>query len=241
MSRATGTGKPAQRPTWHKVSLVIIGVGLGAAALTHLIGGLLFSAPPVRVGPPDQDAAGATAAALARATQAQHLCYGWQLDSFERGQWLPLSLGSNAGAGVSVRKAPGCERWLVIAAQVSAGTRRDKVVLRLVDSHDESSSVRLRIGSIGMTEKTFLADTGAAVLRAAGALPLIAAEKGLAQPVSAQPGPAGAPRPLPAVGSDFLRGRSDLITVALPVSFLALTMYVLVVDAFRRRRAGTVD
>ncbi|MEV8510411.1 hypothetical protein AB0368_37045 [Actinoplanes sp. NPDC051475] len=238
MSQVTGTGSNPQR-VWQKFVFLSVAIGLGGAALSAFIGGLLPSGPPNRVGPPDQDAAAATAAALARATQAQHLCYGWQLDSFERGQWLPLSLGSNAGAGVSVRQAPGCERWLVIAAQVSAGTRRNKVVLTVVDSHDESS-VRLRIGALGMTEKTFLADTGAGVLRAAGALPLIAAEKGLAQPVPAQPAPA-AVRPLPPVGSDLFRGRSGSVKVGIPLLFLALPGYVLLADALRRRRAGADD
>lgn len=50
-----------------------------------------------------------------------------------------------------------------------------------------------------------LAGTGAGVLRATGALPLIAAEHGPAQQVSAQPGAGAAVRPLPTVLSEFVQ------------------------------------
>ncbi|MEU7908548.1 hypothetical protein [Actinoplanes sp. NPDC049118] len=235
MSLATGTADPP-RPARRRTGALLVGVCLGAAFLTAMAGGLLTSGTPSRVGPPDQAAAGATATELARATRAQHLCYGWQLTDFQGGHSRPLSVGSNAGDGVSVRTAPGCDRWLEIIADVSASSKRNKVVLNLVDSRAAGKEVRLRIGSLGMTEQTFLADTGAAVLRAAGALPLIAAEEGLSQPVSAEPGARAAARPLPTVGSDFWRGRRDLLRVALPVSFLALASYVMLGVALRRRR-----
>ncbi|MFI7602473.1 hypothetical protein [Actinoplanes sp. NPDC049681] len=240
MSQVSGTGKPQQRPGGRKLG-ILLAVGLGGMMLAFCIGGMVSAGSPDRIGPPEQAAADATAAALARATQAQHVCYGWQLDHFERGQPVTLSLGSNAGGGVSVRKATGCDRWLVVVATVRGSSKRHpKVLLQVIDSRDESSSVVVKPGSVGMTEKMFLADTGAGVLRAAGALPLIAAENGMAQPVAAQPVQAKE-RALPSVGYDILRGRGGSLLVAIPMMFLALASSAMLIDVLRRRRAAAAD
>ncbi|MEV4639221.1 hypothetical protein AB0J80_17890 [Actinoplanes sp. NPDC049548] len=233
MSQVTGTGDPPQR-RGRKLG-ILLAIGFGGMMLAFCVGDMPFFDSSDRIGPPEPAAADATAAALARATQAQHLCYGWQLDSFERGQPVTLSLGSNGGAGVSVRKAPGCDRWLVVVATVHPASRkRDKLVLQVVDSRDESSSTVMEPGSVGMTDTMFVADTGAGILRAAGALPLIAAENGMVPPVQARPDPAKE-RALPSVGYDILRGRGGSLKVAVPMMFLSLASLAMVIGVLRRR------
>ncbi|OJF13035.1 hypothetical protein BG844_17415 [Couchioplanes caeruleus subsp. caeruleus] len=206
-------------------------------------GGVVTLIP--QAGPPAAADAAATAAALERAARAQGVCYGWRLLPHRepRKQSEAISVGSSAGAGVSVRTAPGCSRWLELIAELNTGARHHKVLLRLVDWRTDEHRVRggpppdgLRIGAVGLTDEIFLDDTGAGILRAVRALPLIAAEKGIAEPISAESVPPAALRPLPPVGNDVWRSHRQVLVPALLLFGLATVSAVVAVRDFRRRR-----
>ena len=177
-----------KQPIW-AYPLTILCMSAVALAFLGICGGigwLLPGRPPANIAAPPKADAAAVAAGLDRAAKAQGVCYGWRLMPESRIHGNPLSVGSSAGDGVSVRTAAACGRWLEVVAYTSPTSRRSKVTLSLIDSktppdrYGERRPEEIPLSSVGLTEDGFLTDAGAGVLRAATALPRIASEKGIA-------------------------------------------------------------
>ncbi|GAB3151302.1 hypothetical protein GCM10027290_40290 [Micromonospora sonneratiae] len=182
-----------------------------------------------------------TVAILTRASQAQNICYGWQLEGGYRSD--AVSVGSNLGDNVPVDEDPTrCPRWILVTADVnytSESSESNDWVYVNVRSSSDLSTIGFTAGleQLGVDDDAFLDEPGWAITRAAVFLPLLAAEHGLAEPVpvvTADPDPTASVPPLPAAGNDFLRDRwAYLLGVA---GLLLVTVLFVTIGLVQRRR-----
>ncbi|WP_431874023.1 hypothetical protein [Micromonospora marina] len=188
---------------------------------------------------PVADERSGTVPILRAAADSQGICYGWELlDVYDE-----VSVGSNLGDGTSVIDAPGCTRWIAVSANVrytsSSSESEDSATIRIKGSDDieftDLAAIETRLGRFGLDEEAFVDDPGWAVTRAATILPLLAAERGLAEPAAAPTaGPPAAAAPLPDAGNDFWRDR--WIYVLSSVGLFLLAALFLAVGVRQRRR-----
>jgi hypothetical protein len=181
--------------------------------------------------------ADATVAELARAADAQHICYGWRLSG------AAASQGSNLGAGLAVDSDPGrCPRWVELRARVvwtpESSESEDWAIRELVGSADLASSLPdgSALDRVGVTENALVDDPAETVLLGVLALPLLVTERGIAPPVplatsAATPDPAALTDP----GSDFWRDRQGILAVA--VGLIVVAVGVLGVGWFASRQS----
>jgi hypothetical protein len=195
-----------------------VGAVLGAAALAVVLAPGTATAD-VLFDPADADELAAT---LDEAYQAQGVCYSWNVTIDNVGS-VEDSVGSNFGAGRTVSDAPtdtSCEASVEFSANITwtsessesedSGsysvftTGGDRPNTADLDSL-ELISVDGLIGDNGDVE----------VYKAVSALPLLAADAGLADPIEATPAPpdqAGADaQPTNSPGSDFWRNNGMMI------------------------------
>lgn len=193
---------------------------------------------------PAGDESTGTVELLARAANAQGVCYGWEL----RDGGSPVSVGSNLGDGVDVREQAACPRWIVVRADVTytpeSSESSDSAYVQVVGSsdleYDDLDRIRTGLDRFELDQSVFVDDPGWAVCRAAVALPLLAAENGIVDPVpfaTATPaGTAATPTALPDAGSDFWRARWSYTILAVVLIVGAAAMITIGVVARRRAR-----
>lgn len=151
-------------------------------------------------------------AELARAAQAQGICYGWALDG---GYGVSSGQGSNLGENVAVESNPErCPKWVRVRASVNyapESSESEDTASIWVDVYPEGAGGDQMVRGLdrfGLGEQAFLDDPALSIAKAALALPLLAAEAGIVEPAptpTAQP--ASAPPALAGAGSDFWRDR----------------------------------
>ncbi|RAY14465.1 hypothetical protein DPM19_16055 [Actinomadura craniellae] len=188
---------------------------------------------------------GLLAEQLAEASKVQNVCYGWEIDSgrsFVRpaapvysGTFTPapvpstdsfddpssdgVELGSNLGVGVDPRKVPDrCPRWVVFTADYyySSIDKEWTSVSSGIKTNLDITLTGFDLDDLGITNQELLGDNANGRLAdAIGALPMIVAEKGGAQPVpapaAAQPPPAGDEVSGPGVGRYIFMGIAILL------------------------------
>lgn len=184
--------------------------------------------------------------ALAEATAAQGICYGWRVQvSDPTGAEDGLDAGSNFGPGKPLDLArPECRGYAELVAGV-VYTRESS------DAEDSASwDVESDLGDpptideiedLGYDTGDLLGDDNdVAIINAVGALPQLAADHGNAAPVpfepaARDPGTGGEPTGDP--GSDLVRERGTLLGLCLLMTLGGLVwLWVLRRDAARRRR-----
>lgn len=188
--------------------------------------------------PADRDA---IVAELARAADAQRICYGWRLSDVAG---AVVSQGSNLGAEVAVDSDSGrCPRWVELRATVGWtpewSESEDWATRELVGSADLAAALpdETALDRVGATEKALIDDPAEAVLLGVLAVPLLVAERGIAPPVPprtsvATPDPAALTDP----GSDFWRDRG--VSVAIAIGLIVVAGGVVGVGWWATRRAA---
>jgi hypothetical protein len=160
----------------------------------------------------DQADADELAATLAEAYDAQGVCYGWSVSVDNEG--VPqTSVGSNFGAGQSLQDAgSGCDKTVEFTASISWTPESS-------ESEDSASyGVSSSTGSPNVDDLDDLDiisedglvgdDVDTDVYKAVAALPLLAADAGIAKPIEASPAAesdSGDAAPTNSPGGDFWR------------------------------------
>lgn len=164
------------------------------------------------------------AGTLTEAAQEQGICYGWRVSIDD--QWAGVdtgeSVGSNFGAGIPVTAPPpGSPRCNTVIEFTS-----DILYTSESSESEDSASYGVISNPRGPTtedldelelvdEEGLIGDNvDTVVYKAVAALPLLAADTGLAKPLVATPAPeaaAGDSRLTDSPGSDFLRGNGNLL------------------------------
>jgi len=175
------------------VLLVVVLCGLGAMSEGFFGSG--DSSTVVEM--PEAPDRAAVVPELARAAQAQGICYGWRLVSDSS-----TSFGSNLGDGVRVAGDPRCPRWIEVVAFVvytpESSEASDSADIAFSSQGVSFPSDASELQRFGLNEAAFINDPGDALTRAVMALPLLAYEHRLAGPVpTALP-----PSPAPTVSPD---------------------------------------
>ncbi|MGH3906673.1 MAG: hypothetical protein ACRDTE_21220 [Pseudonocardiaceae bacterium] len=203
MIRRTGAALAAGVLGW----AVLAGAAAGAGAQTD----------PVF----DPEDARDLAALLAEATDAQDVCYGWTVqvaDVETRSQ--SQSTGSNFGPGRSLDIAGSTCRYVVeFTADIvyaRASSDFDDSVSWSVTSRPPGGPGKDDLDRLGLFDQGDLAgeDPDVAVSRAVAALPQLAADAGIAAPLTAVPAPSAPPDVgslADSPGSDYLRRTGGLL------------------------------
>lgn len=194
-----------------------------AAAVACVAAGLWWAVPATASADVIFDPADAEelAATLDEAFQAQGVCYGWEISVDNVGQ-LENSIGSNFGADVPVANGPdpgACGATVVLHADISwtseTSELEDSASYSVSSSNpagpttDDLDDLDV-ISTDGLVGETVDVD----VYKAVAALPLLAADKGIAEPIAATPAADTAPGDAQATnspGSDFWRDSGMLI------------------------------
>jgi hypothetical protein len=210
-----------------------------AAGAAALVLGLAGCSSGGGVDPGTAEGRRETAAELARAAQAQNLCFGWRLTEGFTGN--VVSHGSNLGdAKAASADAGRCPRWVEVRAAyywtAESSEEEDYATFDVHTSPDLTvgPAIRRDLDRFGLTEQSFVDDPDWAISRAALALPLLAAEAGAAEPAPTPSAPAASPRALEPAGSDFWRDR--IVFVAFAALSLALAVLALLVGLAQRAR-----
>jgi hypothetical protein len=222
----------------------LLAAGLVALALVVAPGALRHgvAAAPVL---DDPDAA-ELAEELRAATEEQGICYGWVVAVSDDSVFPPVNAadeGSSAGPG---RPSPAtCPRYIVLRAAVvftSESSEAEDSASWQINSNVPGAPAADALGDLGLGAADLLGDRDdVALWNAVLALPLLAAQQGLAPFVQLEPNP----RPIPAAdhptgspGSDFLRTTWPLL-LGLSVLVLAgLLGLVLLLSLRARPRAA---
>jgi outer membrane biosynthesis protein TonB len=202
----------------------------------------LFAAPGVASAdvifdPADADELAAT---LAEATDDQGVCYGWKVNVDNVG--VPeTSTGSNQGAGTTIDGS--CAKYVELTAQITYTSESSESEDSA--SYDLSSSpggpTRADLDALdldwdGLTGE----DPDVVIGKAVTALPLLAADKGMAKPIEAAPETGAAPADAQLTddpGSDWWResGGAVLWGVGLLLAGGLFAWWVLKTNRVRRR------
>lgn len=169
----------------------------------------------------DQADAEELAATLDEAHQAQGVCYGWHVDVDNVGI-METSEGSNFGAGVGIRDAPefttSCDTTVEFQANIrwtSETSEMEDSASYQVESLPEGPTTSDLDSLELISEESLVSDNvDVAVYKAVSALPLLAADAGVAEPLEASPAPptvAEGAQPTNSPGSDLLRDSGGAI------------------------------
>jgi hypothetical protein len=183
---------------------------------------------------------------LAEAYADQNVCYGWHVTVDDVGSTSD-SVGSNFGAGRAVDSgATSCEATVEFTATITytseASESEDSASY---DVHSSPPGVThadldgLGIDFDGLTGE----DPDVPIGKAVVALPLLAADKGIADPLSAAPNPSTATDDAQLTddpGSDWWRDRGGMVIWALILMAAGGVLVWLVLKTGRRRRPGVV-
>ena len=178
---------------------------LVAALLFMATGSSVFALPIL-----DTVDAEELAADLADATAEQGICYGWNVSvQDESGEFTGDDVGSNLGVGESAVN-PECDKWIVFSARIhytsESSEAEDSADWTIESNLDVERSTLVRLG---ITDGALLSgDDDVVIANATRALPALAAEEGVAEPVPLEIGAADVPdadKPTGSHGSDWLR------------------------------------
>ena len=170
----------------------------------------------------DQADAEELAATLDEAHAAQNVCYGWNIQVDNVGI-VETSTGSNFGAGQSLEDMVGssdCDARVEFRANItwtSESSESEDSASYSVESRPSASGPTTEdLDSLDIISSDGLAGDNVDVdaYKAVAALPLLAADAGLADPIEASPAPeaeAGDAQPTNKPGSDFWRQSGMLI------------------------------
>ncbi|MFI6821229.1 hypothetical protein ACIBJE_09760 [Micromonospora sp. NPDC050187] len=190
------------------------------------------------VPPPTATERDDTVAVLKRATEAQDICYGWVLEELSR----TVSVGSNLGVDTPVDD-PRCLRWVQVVADVywpsDSSESNDSATIYLESSSDfdRTDLILLQRGleRFGLDDKAFIDEPGWATTRAAVVLPLLLAERGLADPAPVTTAAPDAAAPsLPDTSSDIWRDRWGYFAAV--AGLLLITALLFTVGFVQRRK-----
>ncbi|MGC4894430.1 hypothetical protein [Micromonospora sp. DT31] len=229
------TSKLAEVVSW----TAVVGCLVGPCVIGCVIGTLDRDSDTSVPAPAVDERSGAVPI-LRAAADSQGICYGWEL--LNRSD--QVSVGSNVGDGTPVADASGCTRWIQVSAEIrytgSSSQVEDSVIVRVGGSDDieavDLTAIETGLGRFGLDAGAFLGDPGWAVTRAATILPLLAAERGLAEPaVAPTAGPSTAAAPLSDAGNDFWRDRWRYVLGSAGL-FLLAALFVTV--GVRQRRSA---
>jgi hypothetical protein len=180
------------------------------------------------------------AAVLAEATDEQGVCYGWNVRVDNVG--VPEdSVGSNSGAGVPIDSS--CAKHVELTAQITYTSESSE--------SEDSASFDVSSSPGGPTKADLDAldldwdgltgeDPDVVIGKAVTALPLLAADKGMAKPIAAAPETGAAPADAQLTddpGSDWWRGRGGAVLwgVGLLLAGGVFAWWVLKVNRTRQR------
>ena len=194
-----------------------VGAVLGAAALAVMLAPGTASADVLF----DQADADELAATLDEAYQVQRVCYGWKVTIDNVGV-TDESVGSNFGAGVSLdeQNEASCDEAVEFTARItwtSESSESEDSGSYSVNSYPEYKPDTSDLDSLELISVDgLIGDNGdVEVYKAVSALPLLAADAGLADPIEATPAPpdqAGDDaQPTNSPGSDFWRNNGMMI------------------------------
>lgn len=171
---------------------------------------------------------------LAEATGEQEICYGWEANVWDgqTGQRL-ADVGSGAGPDLTVDRQT-CPRWIVLLAEITYAAEtsesEDRAVMR-IESNLPDAPTDESLRQLGISDRDLLGDRDdAALFNAVSALPLLAAQSGLAPYLSAEPNTDPVPRedqPTGKPGSDLTRTYWPLIALAALALVIGLVGIVL--------------
>jgi len=158
----------------------------------------------------DQADADELAATLTEAYEAQNVCYGWLITVDNEG--VPQeSVGSNFGAGTRITQGD-CAKSVELQASVSwtpeSSESEDSASYTVVSTPGGPTTEDLEDLDLLSEDDLTGDDVDAAVYKAVAALPLLAADAGVASPIEASPAPeseASGAAPTNSPGSDFWR------------------------------------
>lgn len=189
------------------------------------------------------------AATLAEAYDAQGVCYGWSISVDNEG--VPeTSVGSNFGAGRSVADGD-CAKSVELQASISwtpeSSESEDSASYQVISTPSGPSTSDLDDLDVLSEDDLTGDDADVAVYKAVAALPLLAADTGLASAIEASPAPeseAAGAAPTDSPGSDFWResGMMLLWGVVLLLAGVAFGWYAIKSSRHpaRRRTIGPV-
>jgi hypothetical protein len=183
--------------------------------------------------------------ALAEATAAQGVCYGWRIEVSDfAGTEGGLEAGSNFGPGTPLdRSRTECREGLFVElvgdiVYTSETSESEDSAAWDIESNLEDAPDIDEVEALGYDTGDLLGDDNdLAIINAAGALPQLVAEHGQAEPVpfepaAREPGTSGAPSG--DTGNDLLRENGTLILLCLALTLGGLSwLWLLRRDARR--------
>ena len=153
------------------------------------------------------------AQSLAEATDAQGVCYGWEVAIFDASAADSRDAGSSLGPGEPLPVGdPRCPKYVVLKGGITytaeTSESEDAAVYHIESNLQRPPTVD-ELRDLGHGPGRLLdSDDDEALTNAVGALPLLVADHGEAKPVGFEPGnlpPEQAGEPTGSTGSDFLR------------------------------------
>ncbi len=157
---------------------------------------------------------------LSEATETQGICYGWNVTvSDATGVYAGIDMGSSRGVGVPARA---CDKWMVFEAFLTFTSESSET--------EDSATFRVSSNVIGAPQEQDLRVVGIdgaallgenddlAIVNATRALPVLAAERGLAPPLVLERNTDDIPavdRPSPGTGSDWTRNYGDPLLLSI--------------------------
>ena len=182
---------------------------------------VLATAPPANAQILSPDDAAELAQSLAEATEEQGICYGWAVTIDDENGIATIDAGSSQAPRARLDKAaPECRRYVELTGFVdytSETSEAEDSSRYEIESNLSRPPTVDELRDLGHGPGRLLdSDDDEALTNAVGALPLLVADHGEAQPVGFEPGnlppeQQGAPTGSP--GSDLLRERGALIAL----------------------------
>ncbi|MFC5005563.1 hypothetical protein ACFPIJ_48035 [Dactylosporangium cerinum] len=173
---------------------------------------------------------------LARATAAHGVCYGWRLQT----STSTVNVGSNLGVGKAVTDDPAkCAKYVEVQANVryypESSESEDSATYTIRSTLGDSGRLDpAAFDRLGAGTGKLLDDPSTTILVAADALPLLTQEAGLAPTPVPVPAATGSVAPVATGGSDFLRDRWVLLSVAGGLLLVAAVALLLGIRSSRR-------
>lgn len=187
------------------------------------------------------------AATLAEAHEKQGVCYGWAIDVNNEGSY-ESSYGSNFGAGERLSSGD-CKGRVEFVATITwtseSSESEDSASYSVVSDSASGRPSTGDLDDLDIVSEDGLEgdDVDSDVYKAVAALPLLAADAGMAEPIEASPAPeadSGDAAPTNSPGSDFWR-ESGMLVLWSSVLLLAGGVFAWYAFASSRRRARPLN
>lgn len=214
------------------------GVVAVVAALLSLVPGT--ASADVIFDPADADELAAT---LAEAYEAQGVCYGWEI-TVDNVSAIEDSVGSNFGAGQSaLASTDTCAATVVLHAEIvwtSETSEQEDSASYSISSSNPAGPTTDDLDDLDVISTDGLVgeEVDVDVYKAVAALPLLAADAGIAEPIEAAPAPEAAPGDAQATnspGSDFWRSSGMQVLWGSLILLAGVVFGVYVIKSSRRR------